>query len=238
MKLKLPVQFMNQKLKLSRIDESRANYTLHQSCQSMHMDGVLIHLSESNLLNQFTTKICSDLFLSLTPKHTEQFSWSWTKCYSIWTYIYIFNYNIVVLDWLSFCTFDLLLLLISNLSTENFVRKDLSSWRLCCVHPIQKDAECKRGREFMVLTHLFLFTACHKIILSKGKSQTVKTALIFLWQVLLLKTPRLVGEVSSVRMVSIAGLDLLFFINEHSNFYSHFQWMKNEWTAFLCVFPL
>lgn len=83
MKLKLPVQFMNQKLKLTRIDESRANYTLHQSCQSMHMGGVLIHLSESNLLIQFTTKICSDLFLILTPKHTEQFSWSWTKCYSV-----------------------------------------------------------------------------------------------------------------------------------------------------------
>lgn len=93
----------------------------------------------------------------------------------------------------------------------------------CCVHPMQKGAEWKRGREFMVLTHLFPFTACHKIILSKGKSQTVKTALIFLWQVLLLKTQRLVGEVSSVRMVSIAGLDVPFLMNEHSNFYFHFQ---------------
>lgn len=37
------------------------------------MGGVLIHLGESNLLNQFTTKICSDLFLILTPKHTEVF---------------------------------------------------------------------------------------------------------------------------------------------------------------------
>lgn len=80
-----------------------------------------------------------------------------------------------------------------------------------------------RGREFMVLTHLFPFTACHKIILSEGKRKTVKTALIFLWQVLLLKTQRLVGEVSTLRMVSITGLDVPFLMNGYSNFHFPFQ---------------
>lgn len=46
----------------------------------------------------------------------------------------------------------------------------------------------ERGREFMLLTLLFSFTACHKIILSGEKSKTVGTALIFMWQVLPLQT--------------------------------------------------
>lgn len=75
----------------------------------------------------------------------------------------------------------------------------------------------------MVLTHLFPFTACHKIILSKGKSKTVKTALIFLWQVLLLKTQGLVGEISSLRMVPITRLDVPVLMNKHSNFHFPFQ---------------
>lgn len=54
--------------------------------------------------------------------------------------------------------------------------------------PHAEGDDWKRGREYMLLTLLFSFTACHKIILSKEKSKTVETALIFMWQVLPLQT--------------------------------------------------